>query len=118
MDRRSATLEGLRTKTYLLVLAAAAFAGCSSSDDGPPEPEPIVGPARLRRLSNTQYLNALQDLFPAQAPALPPLPKDASSSGFENSSEAQQPSDVRIARYEAIANLYAEGAIRASVRPK
>lgn len=71
-----------------------------------------VGPAPLRRMSNSEYLNTLSDLFPEQAPVLPPLPDDAEVAGFGNAAEAQQPSDVRIARYEAIANLYAAGATR------
>jgi hypothetical protein len=75
-----------------------------------PAPPPVTGPAPLRRLSNREYLNALADLFPGQSPALPDLPADALVAGFENAAEAQQPSDVRIARYETIANLYAAGA--------
>lgn len=74
----------------------------------PPPPPLVVGPAPLRRLSNQEYLNALRDLFPAPHPALPDLPDDALVAGFDNAAEAQKPSDVRIARYEAIANLYAE----------
>lgn len=69
-----------------------------------------IGPAPLRRLSNTEYLYAVGDLFPALHPALPPLPADNSVSGFDNEVEAQAPSDVRIARFEAIANLYAAAA--------
>jgi hypothetical protein len=65
-------------------------------------------------MSNDEYLNALRDLFPEEAPALPPLPHDTASAGFENAAEAQQPSDVRISRYETIANLYAAGATRDS----
>jgi hypothetical protein len=64
----------------------------------------------LRRLSNHEYLNALHDLFPALTPTLPQLPDDVPVAGFENAGEAQQPSDVLIARYEAIANLYAAAA--------
>jgi len=37
--------------------------------------------------------------------SLPELPEDLAVAGFENAAESQQPSDVRIARYEAIANL-------------
>lgn len=69
-----------------------------------------VGPSPLRRLSNREYLYALQDLFPEQQPELPALPKDGEVGGFENAAEGQTPSDVRVARYEAIANLYASGA--------
>ena len=95
-----------------LTAAACAFSPGCASEEEPAEPPAIVGPAPLRRLSNSEYLNALHDLFPGPAPVLPVLPNDTSSSGFENSSEAQQPSDVRVARYEAIANLYAAAATR------
>lgn len=82
--------------------------GCGN-DHAPPAVGGI-GPAPLRRLSNTEYLYALDDLFPALHPVLPPLPADNSVSGFDNETEAQAPSDVRIARFEAIANLYAAAA--------
>ncbi len=78
-------------------------------DLSPPAPA-VVGPSPLRRLSNSEYLNALHDTFPSLHPTLPPLPDDATVAGFENAAEAQQPSDVRIARFETIANLYAEAA--------
>jgi hypothetical protein len=90
-----------------LACVIVAAVGC-----GEDHAAPVVGPAPLRRMSNREYLNALADLFPDQAPALPPLPADTDVAGFENAAEAQQPSDVRIARFEAIANLYAEGATR------
>jgi hypothetical protein len=71
-----------------------------------------IGPTPLRRLSNVEYLNALHDLFPTRNPTLPALPPDIPVAGFENAAEAQQASDVLIARYEAIANLYASAATR------
>ncbi len=71
-----------------------------------------VGEAPLRRLSNTEYGYALRDVFPAINLALPPLPADTAVSGFDNDAEAQAPSDVRIVRYETIANLYAAEATR------
>jgi hypothetical protein len=69
-----------------------------------------VGPSPLRRLSDDEYLNALHDLFPALSPTLPALPPDIPVAGFDNAAEAQVPSDVLIARYEVIANLYAAAA--------
>lgn len=71
-----------------------------------------VGPSPLRRMSNGEYLNALHDLFPEVSPVLPALPNDTVVAGFENAAEAQQPSDLRIARYETIANLYAAAMTR------
>jgi hypothetical protein len=97
-----------RFMALALLLACGPGAGCSSR--APAEAPPAVGPAPLRRLSNSEYLNALADLFPDQHPVLPELPSDALVAGFENAAEAQQPSDIRIARYEAIANVYAQGA--------
>ncbi len=38
------------------------------------------------------------------------MPEDATVAGFDNAAEAQQPSDVRISRYEAIATLYGQTA--------
>jgi hypothetical protein len=84
--------------------------GAPAGDGGAPDPTTQVGPSPLRRLSNHEYLNALHDLFPAVYPTLPELPSDIPVAGFENAAEAQQPSDVLIARYEAIANLYADAA--------
>jgi hypothetical protein len=90
-----------------------ALAGChdgaddATKDDGSAA---TVGPSPLRRLSNNEYLNALHDLFPAQSPTLPELPADIPVADFDNAAQGQQPSDVRIARYEAIATIYAEGA--------
>ena len=69
-----------------------------------------VGPAPLRRLSNLEYRYALADLFPTVAVELPPLPTDTAVAGFENEVQAQQPSDLRIARFEEVANLYASAA--------
>jgi hypothetical protein len=99
-------------RAYLVLVLGVLgvpLAGCSSAEPEPAAP-PIVGPAPLRRLSNSEYLNALHDLFPAQEPALPTLPNDTVVAGFENAAEAQQPSDVRVARYETIADVYAAGA--------
>ncbi len=97
--------------TLALALAAALAAGAGCFLGGPtptPTPETAeVGPAPLRRLTNAEYLNALADLFPNQSLVLPPLPADTVIAGFDNAIEAQQPSDVLIARYETIANLYA-----------
>jgi hypothetical protein len=100
------------------VVGCGLGAGCSPASPAPPA---AVGPAPLRRLSNGEYLNALADLFPDLHPTLPELPADTQVAGFENAAEAQQPSDVRIARYETIGNLYAQaatadtGAVRALV---
>jgi hypothetical protein len=100
------------------LLLSGAYAGCASGDPakpgvplaGPPADGPAVGPSPLRRLSDQEYLNALHDLFPRLAPSLPALPADVPVAGFDNAAEAQQPSDVLVSRYEAIANLYAEAA--------
>jgi hypothetical protein len=101
------------------LVVAAAHAGCDAGDpaqpSGPAIAAPVqVGPSPLRRLSDDEYLNALQDLFPklsaTPAPTLPQLPADVPVAGFDNAAAAQAPSDVLIARYEAIANLYAAAA--------
>ncbi len=74
----------------------------------------VVGPNPLRRLTANEYGNALHDLFPtltlSLAATLPALPADVPVAGFDNAAEAQQPSDVLVARYEAIGNLYGAAA--------
>jgi hypothetical protein len=113
------------------LLAASFCAACSSGEAASPSlPEPFdlaprgddgggaIDLSPLRRLSDTEYLNALGDLFPTLHPALPELPPDVPVAGFDNAAAGQEPSDVLIARYEAIANLYAQAATAddASVR--
>jgi hypothetical protein len=108
---RSSLLLSLLT----LGVAGSTGAACSTGDIAAPgavAPNPRVGASPLRRLSNVEYLNALADLFPAAHPVLPALPPDIPVAGFENAAEAQRPSDVLVARYEAIANLYADAVTR------
>jgi len=87
-----------------LLACAACFLGETPS---PTPAADLVGPAPLRRLTNEEYLNALHDLFPQVSVPLPPLPESTIIAGFDNAAEAQQPSDVAVARYEQIASLYA-----------
>ena len=61
-------------------------------------------------MSDSEYLNALGDLFPTLSPLLPELPADVPVAGFDNAAAGQEPSDVLIARYESIATLYAQAA--------
>ena len=95
--------------SFAVALAALSPLGCYSDYSASPSPAAVaVGPAPLRRLTNEEYLNALHDLYPAVSPTLPVLPDDATVAGFDNAAEAQEPSDVLIARYETIANAYGE----------
>lgn len=104
--RRSPTISALRTLLAIAALAAATGCYGDYTPDGTAHAAD-VGPSPLRRLTNEEYLNALSDLFPRVKVTLPVLPADATVAGFDNAAEAQQPSDVRISRYEAIAGAYA-----------
>jgi hypothetical protein len=105
-----------RALVAALVLAGGALSfGCA--DDLPTEADALpaeVGPSPLRRLSNEEYTNALADLFPDVHVEVPALPADTLVAGFENAAAVQKPSDVRIARYEAIAGAYAREVTRDS----
>ena len=115
-------LTSLRAALSVPLVAAALYAGCSTGEAARPAlpavkalaTPPGIGPSPLRRLSDDEYLNALQDLFraiaPALLPTLPALPPDIPVAGFDNAAEAQEPSDVLISRYETIANLLAAAA--------
>lgn len=96
-----------------LVSLALFLVACSRP--APVEPTPIkavavepVGPAPLRRLTNSQYLNALTDVFGPETPVLDAFPEDATVGGFDNAAEAQQPSQLRVARYQVAGRRWAE----------
>jgi len=99
-------------------LLASLVGGCDEGDPAQPAhtpvpampPGPAVGPAPLRRMTGTEYLYALHDLFPTFDLVLPELPADIPVNGFDNAASSQEPSDVLIARYETIANIYAQAA--------
>ena len=95
-------MSWVRGSGALVLVCASCFLG----ETPPPQPD-LVGPAPLRRLTNEEYLNALHDLFPSVSVVLPPLPQGTIVAGFDNDVETQQPSDVAVARWEQIANLYA-----------
>jgi hypothetical protein len=90
-----------------LSLALALLCACH----GPPStPTPSAeAPAPLRRLTNSQYLNSLRDLFGEEQPeGLEDLPPDGVLGGFDNATAAQQPSDVRVERWQRAAQAWAE----------
>ena len=98
-----------------LVVLFLAGLGCDDATRATHEdPPPVVGPSPLRRLSNNEVTFALADLFPTVRVDVPKLPNDTVVAGFENAAEAQKPSDVLVARLEAIATLYAREATRTS----
>ncbi len=66
----------------------------------------LVGSAPMRRLANAEYLHTLRDLFPGVTVALPELPPDTDTGGFENDALSLGASDVRVARWEEIAWRY------------
>ncbi len=107
---------GLAVRVGLGVLAVMGVLGCSKAPVTPPAEVVIVGPAPLRRLSNSEYLNALHDLFPEVSAELPALPAETVIGGLENDVETQRPSDVLIARYEEIANTYAHALVSSPER--
>ncbi len=109
------------------LVAAMSCIACTGSLDegsarpsGAPRPGPgcrddrlAIGSAPMRRLSNGEYLNSLGEIFPGlRAPTLPALPPDTEVSGFENDARSLGATDVRVARWEEIAFLYAQEATR------
>ncbi len=92
--------------------AILVVAGCAAPDRdvAPPPPVPYAGSTPLRRLSNDEYLHAMHDLFGVSPAGLPTLPADTTVGGFANDARTLGPSDLRIARYEAIAFAFAGAA--------
>jgi hypothetical protein len=94
--------------------ASGGSSGASGSS-GTGSNEPVVcddpsvmrlGTDPMRRLSSTEYLNTLHDLFPTLSPALPDLPTEAPVDSFDNDARALGPSDVYASRWEEIAFRY------------
>lgn len=121
-----------------MALGTALLAGCAS-DAGPPEVEGTTtaaagttgtgdgttgavdacagardpGPSPLRRLTHTQYRNAVRDLFPGVVlPALT-IAVDPAVHGFENNGEAQVPSALLIEQYQRAALAVTQAAMAA-----
>jgi hypothetical protein len=73
----------------------------------------VIGTAPMRRLSRTEYVRTLEDLFPdalfvgGARPTLPELPPDSTAGGFENDARSLGPSDVGVSRWEETAFRYA-----------
>jgi hypothetical protein len=92
--------------------------GGTGAGSGDPPDEPVdctdqglhIGSDPLRRLSGTEYLNTLGDLFPALSPELPDLPTEAPVDSFDNDARALGPSDVYVSRWEEIAFRYTSAA--------
>lgn len=71
------------------------------------------GPSPLRRLSRTQYVNSVRDLFPGVAlPALT-IAVDPAVHGFENDGAAQVPSALLVEQYQRAALAVTEAAMAA-----
>jgi len=83
----------------------------------------VLGSAPVRRLTNVEYRNTVQELLGDDIPDLPEQPSDAVLQGsFENDALSLGPSDVRIARYETAAvslgqHAVASATARARVLP-
>jgi hypothetical protein len=101
-----------RLAMAILALLAACYAREDETTSLAAEAAGDAQPAPLRRLSNAEYTNSLRDLFPQVNVALPALPNDSEVLGFDNAAEAQEPSDVRVARLEVVADRYAEALTR------
>ncbi len=97
----------MRRSGWALGVLAVAVVGCQKT--AVPAPVDAVGPAPLRRLTNSEYANVLGDLFGAagEGLVLPALPGETVVGGLENAAETQRPSDVLVARFEETANAYA-----------
>jgi len=72
----------------------------------------FLGTAPMRRLSNVEYANTLDQLFEGDVPMLPTFPSDGVAEGkFENDARELGPDDVRIARYEESAWRVSEAVV-------
>lgn len=71
---------------------------------GPHDP----GPVPLRRLTHTQYINTVRDLFPGVAIPAQTIAVDPKVNGFENNADVQAPSALLIEQYQRAAMAVTE----------
>ncbi len=90
----------------LLPLGLTLLSACHGPAQAPPAS--AEAPAPLRRLTNSQYLHSLNDLFGDPPEGLEDLPADGVLNGFDNATAAQQPSDVRVQRWQRAAQAWGE----------
>lgn len=103
------------------LLGALLLAGCEGLLGGPPESDPdkdpnavdcsegvSIGPSPLRRLSRTEYLRTVRQLFaPIQIPDLDIVP-DKTASGFDNNEKTQTVTPDLVNDYYVAAGQIAE----------
>lgn len=98
--------------------AARAFVGwiegeLGADDEADPWADPWADPGRpvLRRLNNTQYRNAVRDLFGVDFPANEVFPTDAVGHGFDTVGAAQALPELSLEKYVEAAETIAARAI-------
>ncbi len=79
----------------------------------PPEP----GPAALRRLTNQEYRNTIQDLLKLPAPPTDPLIPETQSNGYNNFAAALTVPPTLLEQYQTLATRLAKDADIASLAP-
>jgi hypothetical protein len=77
----------------------------------------VPGPTALRRLTNDEYRNTVQDLLGLAAPLADPLQKETRSRGFDNFSAVLTVSSTLASQYEEIAARLASQADLARLAP-
>src|ERR1035438_6476178 len=103
-----------RCASGLLLLAAGyASAGCVGKiGDGPPGTNPsgagsVTPNYAMVRLTNAQYLNTLQDLFPNVSLPSITLPNENVIDGFMNAASGQTVTSLLVSEYQSAAEAIA-----------
>lgn len=73
---------------------------------------PAAGPTPLRRLSRTEYINTLRDLFGAAGAPAVTLTPDPVSLGFDNMAASQSVGQLLAEQYETTAAAYAAAGVK------
>ncbi len=99
---------------------ASSSSGSTDASTGDTTGEPALcpapkdpGPGPLRRLTATQYHNALRDLFPGVTIPPPTIAESPAVHGLENNAEVQAPSALLIEQYQRAALAVTAAAMEA-----
>jgi hypothetical protein len=98
-----------------VLMLSALVAGCSGGGDDPAAGAPDPGRVTMHRLNRAEYNNTVRDLLGTQQRPADDFPAEYSTYGYDNISDPQTMSVLRLELYESAAERLVEEALKVSV---
>jgi hypothetical protein len=98
-----------------VLMLSALVAACDIGGDPPPAGPPDPGRVTMHRLNRAEYNNTVRDLLGTQQRPADDFPAEYSTYGYDNISDPQTMSVLRLELYESAAERLVEEALKVSV---